>query len=77
MKKIDTDRPEQDAQMHPDRKRTIGSGRNFGRCPYDSYPALYLTGRWILKAGFTPGDKVTVVVASDMLAIYRNGRDRD
>lgn len=72
MKKIDINKPEQDAKRHPDRKRTILRGRAIRGFSNEYVPALHLTGLWMLRAGFGPGDKVTIVVSSGMLGIYRN-----
>lgn len=72
MKRIDIFQPEQDVKRHPDRKMTILRGKSIRHSVIDFVPALHITGLWMLRAGFEPGDKVTIVVASGMLTICRN-----
>lgn len=60
-----------DGERHEDRNMTILRGNGIDGFPNEYIPVLHLTGLWMWKAGFSSGDKVTIIVRSGILTIIR------
>ncbi len=57
-----------------DRKLTVCYGRgNYKQAP----PQIVLQGKWLEKAGFSAGDKITVKCQEGQLTITKDGTRKD
>lgn len=59
----------------PDRLLTVSRGQRYLECIRDYEPLVRLTGKWLLDAGFYPGDKLRVTVESGKLEIRKEVGD--
>lgn len=46
----------------PDRLLTVSRGQRYLQCIRNYEPFVRITGKWLLNAGFHPGDKLRVTV---------------
>lgn len=55
----------------PNRRLTVSRGQRYLECIRDYEPFLRMTGKWLVDAGFHPGDKLRVTVESGKLEIRK------
>ena len=53
----------------PDRLLTVSRGQRYLQCIRNYEPFVRITGKWLLNAGFHPGDKLRVTVENGKLEI--------
>ena len=59
----------------PDRLLTVSRGQRYLQCIRNYEPFVRITGKWLLNAGFHPGDKLRVTVENGKLEIRKEDKD--
>lgn len=57
----------------PSRRLTVSRGPRYLECIRNYEPFVRMTGKWLLDAGFYPGDKIRITVESGKLEIHKEG----